>query len=126
MSNRLARLFLALCIAIVFTGRMETAAAHCRGLADAMQAKPATSMTDIDMQGMDMSACHDAPAAQHPAHHAPANGGPCECLAMLIACPLGLEAARTSIRIEPFSWALPEPVRFASVDPAPGLRPPQA
>lgn len=117
-----ARLCLALAVALVFTGRMEAAAAHCARIAATDVAAPA------DPEAMP---CHGADeAAQETAgrHSAPQQTpatDTCECIAVLKACS-AVVAASASARIKPYEWVRPESVAFISIEPAPALRPPRA
>jgi hypothetical protein len=118
MSRRLFHFLLAVVVAFVFTGRMEAAASHCRGLA---------APTDMasDMAGMDMSAMPDCHGSDNPAKtHSPAND-PCECLALLTADFPVIETARKSARIAPFVWRAPVAMAVTSFDRAPDGRPPR-
>lgn len=120
MTQRLIRMFLALAVAFVFTGRMEAAAAHCARQAHA---------DDVAAPAAETAPCHglgvaaDKPA-QQPKHH-DKSGDRCECLAVLKACA-GLVAGTASAHIEPYEWARPEAIAFASTEPLPDLRPPRA
>lgn len=116
MSRRLFHLLLALSVAFVFTGRMEAAATHCRGVAAAMASQTSKM---ADMPGM--NDCHGAD------HKVPGPmGEPCECLVLLTAdCPL-ITAASASTRIEPFFWDRPQPETFASRVPVLELPPPRS
>ncbi len=118
MSNRLFRFFLAVSIALVFTGRMEAAANHCRSIAAAMEMADASA--GDEMAGM--TGCHDAGA---PATHDPANQ-PCECLVLLMAdCP-ALDGPTGTTRIAAFRWDQPVDARLASLERAPVTPPPRA
>lgn len=119
MSSRLFRIFLAVSIALVFTGRMEAAANHCRSIAAAMEMADAPAS---HMAGMDMSGCHDAGA---PAPHDHSNQ-PCECLALLMGdCP-ELAGPAGAARIVAFRWERPAEARLASLERAPVTPPPRA
>jgi hypothetical protein len=125
MTQRLIRVFLALAVAFVFTGRMEAAAQHCARL---IAAGSAAQQADLAVDA-DATPCHGMDEAQpakahHPAPHKPITDK-CECVAVLKACTPIVEAA-ASTRIEPYAWAKPEAVAFVSVEPAPDLRPPRA
>jgi hypothetical protein len=121
MTQRLIRVFLALAVAFVFTGRMEAAAQHCAKLIAAnAAAEPAPEADAMPCHGMDEA----QPAkTHHPAPHKTINDR-CECVAVLSACVPIVEAA-ASARIEPYAWMQPETATFASVEPAPDLRPPR-
>jgi hypothetical protein len=116
------RVFLALAVAFVFTGRMEAAAQHCARLAHAEQAH-------FQVVKAEAAPCHGAhmaaekPAPQ-PAYHGQSKDR-CECIAILKACAEPVEAA-ASTHIEPYVWDRPEAISFASVEPAPDLRPPRS
>lgn len=121
MLNRLSRILLTLITAFVFTGQMEAAATHCARLVAANQAATAPVQADTPP-------CHGDQAPAAPAHHAPAHKpvkDRCECVAVLTACE-GVAIATASTRIEPYAWARPETVSFASTEPLPDLRPPRA
>jgi hypothetical protein len=129
MPTRLIRVFLALAVAFVFTGRMEAAAQHCARLALAAEVAAPVAVADAaPCHGM-----HDeaAPAtmADHSMHGAPIHGAKspdrCECIAVL-TCYLAIAEATASSHIEPYAWARPGTVTFASVELSPGLRPPRA
>jgi hypothetical protein len=124
MSRRLFHFVLAVVVAFVFTGRMEAAASHCRGLV--APTDMATNMANMDMVGADMSAMPDCHGADHPGKtHSPAND-PCECLALLTAdCPT-IATPRVSVRIAPFNWERPTPMAITSFDRAPDEHPPKA
>ncbi len=114
MIERLIRIALALAVAFVFTARMEAAAEHCARLAQE-QASVA-----------DAPPCHGMKEAAkpEPKPHSPA-AEHCECVAVLKACT-AIATAPASTRLEPYAWARPEAVAFASIEPSPGLRPPRA
>lgn len=122
MTQRLIRVFLALAVAFVFTGRMEAAAAHCARLAHADDVAPVAAAEAMPCHGSH-TAMAGAPAPQ-PMHH-DQSGDRCECLAVLKACT-ALVAATASAHIEPYEWIRPEAITFASTDPSPDLRPPRA
>jgi hypothetical protein len=121
MTQRLIRVFLALAVAFVFTGRMEAAAAHCARLAHA---------DDAAAPAPETAPCHGSNAAEadkpapQPKHHDKSTD-PCECLAVLKACTV-VVAATASVHIEPYKWVRPEAIAFASTEPSPALRPPRA
>lgn len=147
MSSRLFRFMLALVIAFVFAGRMEAAAAHCRSQLAAASIGPARSMTDANMPNMDMPnmgvddmgvddmdmddmdmpamAVGDCPDHMAPKAGHPAKTSPCDCLALLIATPIE-HAPELSVSMVAFRWQRPAEVTFASIAPAPDLRPPKA
>jgi hypothetical protein len=128
MSQRLIRVFLALAVAFVFTGRMEAAAQHCAQLIVASEAAEPVVVASEEAapcHGMDKGMDEVQPAkTHHPAPHTPLPGK-CECVAVLKACTPVIEATASS-RIEPYAWVRPATVVFASVEPAPALRPPRA
>ena len=74
-------------------------------------------------------AAEPAKTSEHSMHGAPMHGAKspdrCECIAVL-TCYVAIAEATASSHIEPYAWALPEAVTFASVEPSPGLRPPRA
>jgi hypothetical protein len=123
MPTRLIRVFLALAVAFVFTGRMEAAAQHCAQLALAAEVAAPVAAPDAEpCHGM-----HDAAAAEtveQPMHGAKSPDR-CECIAVL-TCYVAVAEATASSHIEPYAWARPETVTFASIEPSPGLRPPRA
>lgn len=126
MTQRLIRVFLALAVAFVFTGRMEAAAQHCAKIIAASEAAhhPAPAMAEVT----EAAPCHDmdeAPPAKsdRPAPHSPAIDT-CECVAVLKACTHIVQAGASTL-IAPYAWARPEAITFASVEPAPDLRPPR-
>jgi len=119
--NRLARMILALAVAFVVTARTEAAAEHCRRLAAIAEATTPISNPEA-------APCHGAneAAPAKTAHHP--DQGPqdtCDCMAVLTgyAC---VAPAIISAHIEPYDWARPSAVAFASIEPAPDLRPPKA
>ncbi len=122
MLTAFSRIMLALAMAFVFTGQLEAAAAHCAKLAKDEFVEPIAA-SEPDCHGM-----ADAAPAHHPAPqqtpYAPAPDH-CECIAALkvYAAPASLPG---SARIAPYDWLPPEAASFASIDPAPGLRPPRA
>ncbi|MEP7209362.1 MAG: hypothetical protein ABI740_00875 [Alphaproteobacteria bacterium] len=124
MSRRLFHFLLAVVVAFVFTGRMEAAASHCRGLA----ASTNIAMGDMDMSvmpGMNMPTMPDCHGADHSSKtHSPANE-PCECLALLTADFPVIETARRASRLVHFTWEAPEAIRFASLEAAPDHPPPR-
>jgi hypothetical protein len=127
MSRRLFHFLLAIAVAFVFTGRMEAAATHCRGVAAAM----GMSADPSDMAAMPgMANCHGAEHERGHGHghekKAPEPAGePCDCLALLIAdCPV-IGAASASARIEPFVWDRSGPDAFASLERVPEAPPPR-
>lgn len=132
MIERLIRIGLALTVAFVFTGRMEAATAHCARLAAAEQdvVAPAyhaqAEATSCHGMGEAAPASEEAshPAKHYPAHHNPAQSQ-CECIAVLAGFT-SLAPAVTSAHIEPYEWLRPQAAAFASVEPSPGLRPPNA
>lgn len=123
MTQRLTRVFLALAVAFVFTGRMEAAAAHCARLAHADDVITSVAAAET-------APCHDSQAAMadksapQPMHH-DKSADPCECLAVLKACT-AVVAATASVQIEPYDWVRPEAIAFASIERSPALRPPRA
>ncbi len=120
MIPALTRIMLALAMAFTFASQMEAAAAHCAQLA---QADAAAALEQPDCHGM---ANAEAPA-YHPAPHQPDTPAPdhCECIAALkvFGAPAALPG---STRIAPYAWLTVADAQFASIDPAPGLRPPRA
>lgn len=124
MFSAFTRILLALSMAFVFTGQMEAAAAHCAKLAqDAAMQSESEPAGKPDCHGMS-----DAAPTHHPApQHTPDTAAPdhCECIAALKVCANPASMPGSS-RIAPYAWLLPEAATFASVDPAPGLRPPRA
>jgi len=122
MPTRLIRVFLALAIAFVFTGRMEAAAAHCAHLTQTELAEAqATPAADMPM----MDHCQEMEKASAPAHRSPMVEH-CECLAVLQACMTFDAGTKASSRIEPYKWARPQAIAFTSTEPAPDFRPPRA
>ncbi|HVY88510.1 MAG TPA: hypothetical protein VG942_06550 [Hyphomonadaceae bacterium] len=123
MPTRLIRVFLALAIAFVFTGRLEAAAAHCAQLAE-MQTAMAKPMADMPAT---MDHCNEMAGADKnaPVHPAPPSER-CECLTALQGCMAFDAETRTSARIEPYAWARPGAIAFTSTEPAPDFRPPRA
>jgi hypothetical protein len=133
MIERLIRIALALAVAFVFTGRMEAAAAHCVRLAQEGFTPAAESRAQAaESQNDGTMSCHNggqeiAQKAQTPAkakHHGKA-GERCDCVGVLNAFAEVGGAAR-SAHIEPYEWARPDAAAFASIEPAPALRPPRA
>jgi hypothetical protein len=124
MIQRLIRIVLAVTVAFVFTGQMEAAASHCARLvhgnaAAAAQEAPAEA---TPCHGEDHAA---APAEKPaPAHHKTPSQA-CECIAVLKAFS-GDIASPGSTLIEPYEWARPEAVAFASITRNPEQRPPIA
>jgi hypothetical protein len=114
MSRRLISLVLALCVALVFSGRMEAAAAHCVQQTNAEQA---AAEAETPCHGV----THDASRA--PAKPSPA-GTPCKCAAMLKGHVLP-ETARASTRVEHLAWSPPLAVSFVSAEIERDLRPPR-
>jgi hypothetical protein len=131
MIERLIRIALAFAVAFVFTGRMEAAAAHCvwlaqEGFAPAVESRARATESQND----ETMACHGghemAQKAETPAkarHHGK-TGERCDCVGVLKAFDEVGGAAR-SAHIEPYEWARPEAAAFASIEPAPALRPPR-
>src|SRR5689334_9407854 len=107
MTQRLIRIALALAVAFVFTGRMEAAAEHCMKLA-------AEEAAALPVAAMDAEPCHGAhmAAPAKPMHHGK-SGDRCECMAVLTGFAPVL-AETSSAQIEPYAWARPEAVLFAS------------
>jgi len=129
MPTRLIRVFLAFAVAFVFTGRMEAAAQHCARLALAVEAAaPIVAEDAAPCHGVH-EAAEPAKTNEHSMHGAPMHGAKspdrCECIAVL-TCYVALAEATASSHIEPYVWARPGTVTFASVEPLPGLRPPRA
>jgi|JI6StandDraft_1071083.scaffolds.fasta_scaffold00111_21 hypothetical protein len=122
MFQALTRIMLALAMAFAFAGQMEAAAAHCAELAQA-DVQPAEP-EQPDCHGMAQA----APSSHHPAPtdtpDAPAPDH-CECIAALkvFSAPATLPA---SARIAPYAWLTAADAHFASIAPAPALRPPRA
>lgn len=115
-------MLLALATAFVFTGQMEAAASHCARLASLNEAA-------VEPVKAETSSCHGHETAtvvktKPPAHHSPLKDR-CECVAVLMACA-SVAAADASTNIEPYAWARPEAVTFASIEPSPDWRPPRA
>jgi hypothetical protein len=123
MSRRLFHFVLAVVVAFVFTGRMEAAASHCRGLV----APAAAAMSDMPgMDGMDISAMPDCHGAEHPGKsHSPASD-PCECLALLTADFPAIQTPHRSARLAPFIWQAPVATAVRSFDRAPDGPPPKS
>ena len=120
MTQRLIRVVLALAVAFVFTGRMEAAAEHCLKLAAAeAAAQPVATPEAAPCHGAHMA----APAK--PMHQHGKTTGKCECMAVLTGFAPVIDAT-ASVQIEPYAWARPEAVSFASIQPAPDWRPPRA
>jgi hypothetical protein len=130
MLERLTRLCLAVMIAFVFTGRMEAAAAHCVRLAQAEQAAVAAPIAEASEAAMPChGAEHDAAApVKAPEHHKTSHdkaGDRCMCVGVLKACA-GVAAATGSAQVEFQRWVRPQAASFASIEPAPALKPPRA
>lgn len=124
MFSAITRIMLALALAIVFTGRMEAAAAHCASLAreEPAQTSP-TAADEPSCHGMEtMAPAHHAAASETPDQPQPDH---CDCIAALKVCAAPAMTPG-SARITPYAFLPPESARFASIDPAPGLRPPRA
>jgi hypothetical protein len=118
--SRLARVLLALAVAFVVTARTEAAAEHCRKLAETEAAAPVTETEAAPCHGEGKA------SAPRPVHHPnPASPEDCECLAVLTGY-VSIATALSSAHIEPYVWARPQGVAFASVEPAPDWRPPRA
>ena len=130
MIERLIRICLALAVAFVFTGRMEAATAHCARLVAEEQAVVApphhaqAEAAPCHGRGEAAPASEEAshPAKHHPVHHNPAQSQ-CECIAALAGFTSFAPSVK-SAHIEPYEWLRPEAAAFASVEPSPGLRPP--
>lgn len=123
MTQRLIRMFLALAVAFVFTGRMQAAAAHCARLAHADDMAAPVAAAEAAPCHSAYAAMADKPAPQ--SEHHDKSGDRCECLAVLKACT-ALVAATASAHIEPYEWKRPEAIAFGSTEPSPDLRPPRA
>ena len=124
MFSAFTRILLALSMAFVFTGQMEAAASHCAKLAqDAATQAELEPASEPDCHGMADAALTHHPAPQQTTDTSAPDH--CECIAALKVCanPVSLPG---SSRIAPYAWLLPEAATFASIDPAPGLRPPRA
>ena len=122
MLSAFTRIMLALAMAFVFTGQMEAAAAHCAKLAQDAAAEP-VAPSEPDCHGMtDTTPAHHLASQQSPDIPAPDH---CDCIAALKVCAAPASAPG-SARIAPYDWLPPEAAAFASIDPAPGLRPPRA
>lgn len=126
MLGRFIRIMLAIATAFVFTAQVEAATQHCARLAHAAEAavQPAKPVK------METPSCHETgaagdAAAHHPAPHKQPAQDRCECIAVLSECAPVMTAAGSSL-IAPYAWDDPEPEAFASTEPAPALRPPQA
>jgi hypothetical protein len=128
MIERLIRIGLALAVGLVFTGRMEAAAAHCARLAAAEQAvvEPAhhAQRDAPPCHGMDEAVPTPDKAPHHPVQHDPAQSQ-CECIAVLAGFA-SFAPTVASAHIEPYEWLRPQAATFASIEPSPGLRPPRA
>lgn len=130
MISAFTRIMLALAMAFVFAGQMEAAAAHCARLAQADVAAAGTLAAEADCHGMnegadaagDTAGHHEAPA---PAQDDQAPPDHCECIGALKVCtaPASIPGSTT---IAAYAWLVPETASFASIEPAPGLRPPRA
>jgi hypothetical protein len=119
--SRLARILLALAVAFVVTARTEAAAEHCRRLA------AAATVATAPITAPEATPCHDADDTAPPktAHHpdqAPQED--CACMAVLTGFASVAPAIR-SAHMEAYAWARPAAVIFASMEPAPNLRPPR-
>jgi hypothetical protein len=132
MLAKLTRIVLAFVTALAFSAQLQSASAHCARLAMAAQAAavaaPAAAETETpDCHGMaEAGAPAEQPAPHHPApadHTQPVDH--CECLAALKVF-VDVPMAQASQHIEPYAWALPGSALFASVEPAPALKPPRA
>src|SRR5690349_282923 len=130
MIERLIRVAFAFAVAFVFTGRMEAAAQHCARLAQENAAAPKT--VRVETPKADAVSCHgghemavksEAPKAPSKAGHHGASGERCDCVGVLKGFAEIGAAARSAL-IEPYNWARPEAAAFASIEPAPALRPP--
>lgn len=123
MLGRFIRIMLAIATAFVFTAQVEAATQHCARLAHAAEAA-------VEPVNAETHSCHEmgstAKAATHRSapHKQPAQDR-CECIAVLTECAPVMTAAGSS-RIAPYAWDDPETEAFASTEPAPALRPPQA
>lgn len=111
------RIFLALCVAFVFTGRMEAAASHCaklaaESMADAQPAEPCHDAAGQDTGSQDMAGHHMAKPEPSRSMGDPA--GPCECIAMIKAFS-ELPAIQLAKHEVPFRWQAPVAVAFVSV-----------
>jgi hypothetical protein len=130
MIERLIRIGVALAVAFVFTGRMEAAAAHCARLAVEKQAviepQNDTQHDATPCHGMSEAAAPEH-GSRHPAEHHPAQNKPaqnqCECIAVLAGFT-SFAPSVTSAHMAPYEWLRPKATAFASVEPSPGLRPP--
>ena len=120
MISAFTRIMLALAMAFVFAGQMEAAAAHCARLAQADVV--AVEAPEADCHGM----ATDAAAAHHQSpDNQPTSSDHCDSIGTLKTCasPAALPG---STNIAPYAWLLPTAASFASIEPAPGLRPPRA
>jgi len=132
MIERLIRIALAFAVAFVFAGRMEAAAQHCARLAlelvapGAAEAEAPKAEATPCHGGHEMAMTAEAPAkAPSKAQHHNKSGERCDCVGVLKTFA-EVGAAMRSAHIEPYEWSRPEAVTFASVEPAPALRPPRA
>lgn len=120
--SRLVRILLALAVAFVVTARTEAAAEHCRRLA-AATAEAATQIPETE--AVSCHGAHETTPAK-PAHHPDQPSQErCECMAVLTGY-VSVAATVSSVHIEPYAWARPGAVIFASIEPTPALRPPRA
>jgi hypothetical protein len=121
--SRFARVLLALAVVFVVTSRTEAAAEHCRKLAEA------TTAAAAPVPASDAAPCHGAHKAAESAKPTHPQDQPgqerCECMAVLAGYVSAVSAV-SSAHIEPYAWARPEAVGFASIEPAPDWRPPRA
>jgi hypothetical protein len=118
--SRLARILLAFTVAFVVTARTEAAAEHCRRLAAAVEISTPAPTSEA-------APCHGAndAAPARPAHQPDQPSlESCECMAVLTGY-VSIFASASSSHIEPYAWARPVSIAFASVEPSPALRPPR-
>lgn len=123
MLGRFIRIMLAIATAFVFTAQVEAGAQHCARLAHAAEAAGQPVKVETP-------SCHEMgmaakPTSHHPAPHKQPAQDRCECIAVLTECAPVVTAAGSAL-IEPYAWAKPVTEAFASTEPAPALRPPQA
>ena len=127
MISAFTRIMLALAMAFVFAGQMEAAAAHCARLAQADVAAVEPPAETLDCHGMAEDAA--APGHHQTPHHAPddqsAPADHCDCIGALKVCAAPA-VMPGSTSIAPYAWQAPEAISFASIEPAPALRPPRA
>ena len=123
MLGRFIRIMLAIATAVVFTAQVEAATQHCARLVHAAEA-PAGPVKAETPSCHEMTTTAKA-AVEHPAPQKSPMQDRCECIAVLTECAPALTAAGSAL-IEPYAWAQLAAETFASREPAPALRPPQA